>query len=147
MNFNKVFLLGNLTSDPETRTIPSGQIVCSFRMATNKVWFDKQSGQKQTKAEFHRIVVWGKLANVAAQYLTKGGLVFIEGRLTTRNWEDKTGNKRSTTEVIADGLQLGPKSAKQNGVQPAPEAKDHQVEDDIPIIEEEENIDISDIPF
>jgi single-strand DNA-binding protein len=147
MNFNKVFLLGNLTSDPETRTIPSGQIVCSFRMATNKVWFDKQSGQKQTKAEFHKIVVWGKLANVAAQYLTKGGLVFIEGRLTTRNWEDKTGNKRSTTEVIADGLQLGPKSAKQNGVQPAPEAKDHQVEDDIPIIEEEENIDISDIPF
>jgi single-strand DNA-binding protein len=146
MNLNKVFLLGNLTSDPETRTIPSGQIVCSFRMATNRTWFDKQSGQKQTKAEFHRIVVWGKLANVAAQYLTKGGLVFIEGRLTTRSWEDKTGNKRSTTEVIADGLQLGPRMAKQNG-SPAPVEDKHQVEDDIPIIEEEENIDVSDIPF
>ncbi|MDD5221253.1 MAG: single-stranded DNA-binding protein [Candidatus Pacebacteria bacterium] len=145
MNLNKVFLLGNLASDPETRTTQTGQIVCSFRMATNRVWFDKQSGEKKTKAEFHRIVVWGKLANVAAQYLTKGSLVFIEGRLTTRGWEDKSGNKRSTTEIIAEGLQLGPKGAKQNS-SPAQD-KEAPVEDDIPIIEEEENIDVSDIPF
>lgn len=145
MNLNKVFLLGNLASDPETRTTQTGQIVCSFRMATNRVWFDKQSGEKKTKAEFHRIVVWGKLANVAAQYLTKGSLVFIEGRLTTRGWEDKSGNKRSTTEIIAEGLQLGPKGAKQNSA-PAQD-KEAPVENDIPIIEEEENIDVSDIPF
>ncbi len=145
MNLNKVFLLGNLASDPETRTTQTGQIVCSFRMATNRIWFDKQSGQKQQKAEFHRIVVWGKLANVAAQYLTKGSLVFIEGRLSTRGWEDKAGNKRSTTEIVAEGLQLGPKGVKQNS---APvQDKESPVEDDIPIIEEEENIDVSDIPF
>jgi single-strand DNA-binding protein len=145
MNLNKVFLLGNVAADPETRTTQTGQVVCSFRMATNRIWFDKQSGQKQQKAEFHRIVAWGKLANVAAQYLTKGSLVLIEGRLSTRAWEDKAGNKRSTTEIVTEVLQLGPKGIKQN-VAPAAD-KSAPAEDDIPIIEEEENIDVSDIPF
>jgi len=145
MNLNKIFLLGNLASDPETRTTPNGQQVCNFRMATNRTWFNKQTGQKQEQAEFHRIVVWGKLAGIASQYLTKGSLVLIEGRIATRSWEDKTGNKRFTTEIIAQNLQLGPRFAKTDN--PKTEDKTDDSANDIPIIEENENIDVEDIPF
>jgi len=150
MNLNKVFLLGNLASDPETRTTPSGQQVCNFRMATNRVWSDRQTGEKKQQAEFHRIVVWGKLATIASQYLAKGRLVFIEGRLMTRSWEDKSGNKRFTTEIVADSLQLGPRPIRQDGAvaqNNTPKQKDNGAEDEIPIIEENENIDVEDIPF
>ncbi len=138
--------MGNLTSDPESRTTPSGQSVCSFRMATNRMWTDKQSGEKKQQTEYHRIVVWGKLSNVASQYLAKGSLVFIEGRLTTRSWDDASGIKRFRTEIIADNIQLGPRSAKNFGEQEKPHPKEN-VEDEIPIIEENENIDVEDIPL
>lgn len=142
MNLNKVFLLGNLTFDPETRTTSTGQNVCTFRIATNRVWTDRQTGEKKQRVEYHQIVAWGKLADIASQYLTKGRLVFVEGRLNTRTWEDNSGNKRSKTEIIAENLQLGPRP---NNIQER-EEKETNEEEDIPIIEED-NIDAEDIPI
>lgn len=109
MNLNKVFLLGRLTADPISRTTPSGQQVATFSMATNRTWYDKQSGKKED-VQFHNIVVWGKQADVAQRFLTKGGVVMIEGRLQTRAWDDKAGQKRRTTEIVAESLQLGPRA-------------------------------------
>lgn len=108
MNLNKVFILGRLTADPELRSTPNGQQVSSFSLATNRVWTDK-NGQKQEAAEFHNIVVWGRQAEIASKYLTKGSLALVEGRLQTRSWEGKDGQQRKTTEIVADRIQLGPK--------------------------------------
>ncbi|MBI4132239.1 MAG: single-stranded DNA-binding protein [Candidatus Sungbacteria bacterium] len=110
MNYNKAFILGNVTRDPEFRTTPSGQNVCSFGVATNRVWRD-QAGQQQRSAEFHNVVAWGRLAEIANQYLKKGSLVFIEGRIQTRSWQDQNGQKRWRTEIIAENMQLGPRGA------------------------------------
>lgn len=103
MDLNKVMLIGNVTQDPEVRTTPQGQNVCSFSVATNLQWTDK-SGQKQQRAEFHNIVAWRKLADICAQYLQKGKKVYVEGRLQTRNWQAQDGSKRYRTEVIADNM-------------------------------------------
>ncbi|MDZ4296340.1 MAG: single-stranded DNA-binding protein [Patescibacteria group bacterium] len=108
MNLNRVFILGNLAADPENRMLPSGQPVTNLRIATNRVWTD-QSGKKQEAAEFHRVVAFGRLAEIAAQYLAKGRLVFIEGRIQTRSWQAQDGTKRYQTEIVAEGLQLGPR--------------------------------------
>ena len=110
MNLNKVLLIGRLTQDPDSRTIPSGQNVTTIKMATNRVWKDP-SGQRKDATEYHTVIASGRLADVAAQYLKKGGLVMIEGRLQTRNWTDASGVKKYITEIIADNLQLGPRSA------------------------------------
>lgn len=152
MNLNKVFLVGRLTRDPETRNTPSGQTVCNFGLATNRVWIDKSSGQKNEKTEYHNIVLWQKLAEVASQFLHKGSLVLIEGRLQTRSWEDPSGNKRYKTEIIGESMQFGPKSAGKvipNKDAPSQERETEQKEpskEEIPVIEEEE-IDVKDIPF
>lgn len=142
MNLNKVFLVGRLVSDPEMRSTPNGQPVCSFRLATNRIWLDSKTGQKQEKTEYHNVVLWRRLAEIASQFLTKGSLVLIEGRLQTRAWEDSSGVKKFRTEIIGEGLQLGPKS-----VEKIIPAKDKMPPEEIPIIEEEEEIDIKDIPF
>jgi single-strand DNA-binding protein len=142
MNLNKVILIGRLTRDPETRTLPSGQSVTSFGLATDRFFTDKNA-QKQQQTEFHNIVLFGKLAEIASQYLTKGSLVMIEGRLRTRTWQDSSGNRRSRTEIIAERIQLGPKSAEK--VIP-PQKEEKETPEEIPIIEEDE-IDIKDIPF
>ena len=149
MNLNKIFLIGRLTRDPELKTLPSGNPVVNFGLATDTFFTDK-SGQKQQQVEFHNIVLFGRLAEIASQYLTKGSLTFLEGRVKTRSWEDASGNKKYRTEVIGQRLQLGPKSApkvipaQQEQNQSAKEIK----EEDIPIIEEgEEEIDVSQIPF
>lgn len=110
MNLNKVFILGNLTRDPELRQTPNGQNVASFGVATNRMWTDRL-GVKQNQTEFHNVVLWGRLAEIAHQYLTKGRLVFIEGRLNTRTWQDQSGQKRNRTEIIAENMQLGPRFA------------------------------------
>ncbi|MDO8676748.1 MAG: single-stranded DNA-binding protein [Candidatus Azambacteria bacterium] len=107
MNLNKVFILGNLTRDPELRQTATGQNVATFGVATNRIW-SNQSG-KQTQTEFHNVVVWGRLAEIAHQYLGKGRLVFVEGRLTTRTWQDQSGQKRNRTEIVGENLQLGPR--------------------------------------
>jgi single-strand DNA-binding protein len=143
MNFNKVIIIGNLTSDPESRTTPSGQQVCNFRIATNRVWKDRNTGQQQKEAEFHTIVAWGKLADISSRFLTKGSLAMIEGRLRTRSWQDQSGNKRFRTEIVAESLQLGPR-----GVKSSPSDDLSQEKDNVPIIEEgNDEIDVKDIPF
>jgi single-strand DNA-binding protein len=158
MNLNKVILIGNLTADPELKSTPTGQAVCNFRMATNRVWNDKM-GQKQQEAEYHTIVVWGKIAEVASRYLTKGSLAMIEGRIRTRSWQDTAGVKHYRTEIVAQTLQLGPRTAgggggsSSNMRQPEPMIRD--TKEEIPIIEEEPisevkdegEIDVKDIPF
>ena len=107
---NKVMLVGNLGANPEMRYTPSGAAVTNFNIATSEAWTDK-TGQRQERTEWHRIVVWGRIAEVCSQYLSKGRQVFVEGRLQTRQWEDKDGGKRYTTEVIASNIQfLGSKS-------------------------------------
>jgi single-strand DNA-binding protein len=100
-SLNRVLLIGNLGQDPEKRFTPSGQPVTTFSIATTERWKDRTSGQQQERTEWHRIVVWGQQAENCAQYLSKGRPVFVEGRLQTRQWEDKEGAKRTTTEVIA----------------------------------------------
>ncbi len=103
MSLNKVQLIGNLTRDPELKQIPGGQVVVSFGLATNFTWKD-QSGEKQSKAEFHNIVAWRKLAEICGQYLKKGSKIYIEGRLQTRDWEGEDGVKRYRTEITADNM-------------------------------------------
>ncbi len=102
---NKVILIGNLGADPEMRYTPSGAAVCELRLATNESWTDR-SGERQERTEWHRVVVWGKRAEVVSKYLSKGRQVYVEGRIRTRSWEDKEGNKRYTTEIIADTVQF-----------------------------------------
>ena len=169
MNLNKVFIIGRLAADPESRTTPSGQMVATIRIATNRVWNDRQSGQKQEQVEFHTVVAWAGLADVASKYLKKGQLAFFEGRLQTRSWQGNDGVKRYRTEIVAESLQLGPKAAgfaepggnRPNGKTAAAADKKEDT-DDIPVIEEntplsnplgkeesveEAEIDLKDIPF
>ena len=102
---NKVILIGNLGADPETRYLPSGDAVTNIRIATTDVWKDK-SGEKQEHTEWHRINLFGKLAEIAGEYLKKGAPVYIEGRIKTRKWQDKEGQDRYSTEIVADRMQL-----------------------------------------
>jgi single-strand DNA-binding protein len=102
---NKVILIGNLGADPETRYLPSGDAVANIRIATTDVWKDK-SGEKQEHTEWHRIAFFGKLAEIAGEYLKKGSPVYIEGRIRTRKWQDKEGQDRYSTEIVADRMQL-----------------------------------------
>lgn len=104
MNLNKVTLIGNLTGDPKTAALASGQSVCTFSVATNYRWRDYRTKQAKETVEFHPIVAWRRIGEVAAKYLKKGDRVFLEGRLQTRSWQDKVGAKRSRTEVVADNL-------------------------------------------
>jgi single-strand DNA-binding protein len=114
MNLNKVFIFGNLTRDPELRQTPSGQAVATFGIATNSFYTDK-AGAKQKKTEFHTIVVWGRQAEIASQYLKKGSSALIEGRIQTRTWQDKQGANRQTTEIVCERIQLGPRPAGAGG--------------------------------
>jgi len=104
-NLNKVFLIGNLTRDPELRYIPSGSAVATFTVAVNRV-FKLQTGEKKEQVSFIRVVVWGRRAEVCGEYLSKGSPVFVEGRLQSREWETQEGQKRSTIEVVADNIQF-----------------------------------------
>lgn len=145
MNLNKAIIVGRLTQDPETRTLPSGQPVASFSIASNRNWTD-QGGNKQEAAEFHNIVVFGKLADICSQYLSKGRLVLIEGRIQTRSWEGKDGNRRYRTEIVAENMQMGPRPMGDQGQarqQEAPKqgrGPDSEDVGDIPVIEAEEPI-------
>jgi single-strand DNA-binding protein len=112
MNLNKAFLIGRLTRDPESRTLPSGQAVSNFGLATNRVWVNQDNHEKQEQTEFHNIVAFGKLAEICNQYLTKGSLVLIEGRIQTRSWQDQSGGTKYRTEVVVEKLQMGPKSGQ-----------------------------------
>jgi single-strand DNA-binding protein len=165
MNVNKVILVGRLTRDPEIRTTPGGQSVATISMATNSFWTDK-SGQKQDKTEFHNVVLWGRQAEIASQYLTKGQECFIEGRLQTRAYTGKDGVERRTTEVIGETMQLGSRaqggSVQQGGNSSAPRPYNNapasaprktesQIEEEsIPTINLDDEVDeirIEDVPF
>jgi len=162
MNLNKVILVGRLTQDPQLRNTPAGQAVCSFGLATNRMWTDRNTSEKKKQVEFHNIVLWRRLAEIASQYLTKGSLVLIEGRLQTRSWEDQSGNKKYKTEIVAERMQLAPKTmSRQEPIQqqepmsaePAapqeskPGSETSGQEQNIPVIEEDEEIKIEEIPF
>ncbi|MEK7186987.1 MAG: single-stranded DNA-binding protein [Patescibacteria group bacterium] len=152
MYLNKAMIIGNLTRDPELRSLPSGVQVASFGVATNRVWKDKQ-GAKQESVDFHNIVVFGRQAETTAQYLRKGSSVLIEGRMQTRSWDAPDGTKKYRTEVVADRVQFGPRPAndgvKREGTAPVQAKGDNQeappAEDVINYPEEEINAD--DIPF
>ncbi|MBI5126382.1 MAG: single-stranded DNA-binding protein [Candidatus Taylorbacteria bacterium] len=116
MYLNKAFVIGNLTRDPELKALPSGIKVCSFSVATNRVWKDK-NGVRQENTDYHNIVVFAKQAETAAQYLKKGASVFVEGRMQTRSWEQE-GQKKYRTEIIADRVQFGPRTSGGEGFTP-----------------------------
>ena len=103
---NKVILIGNLGADPETRAMPSGSTVANLRVATSESWRDKQTGEQQERTEWHRVAFFGRLAEVAGEYLRKGSQVYIEGSLRTRKWQDKQGNERYSTEVVGNEMQM-----------------------------------------
>src|SRR6202034_160107 len=103
---NKVILIGNLGADPETRAMPSGMTVANLRVATSESWRDKQSGEQQERTEWHRVALFGRLGEIAAEYLRKGSQVYIEGQLRTRKWQDKQGTDRYTTEIVANEMQM-----------------------------------------
>ncbi len=115
MNLNKASIIGNLTKDPVMRTLPSGQTVTTLSVATNHIWREPKTHNKKESTEYHNVVAWGKLGEICGQYLKKGGKVYIEGRLQTRFWSDKSGSRRSRTEIIADDLiMLGHVSSKKD---------------------------------
>jgi single-strand DNA-binding protein len=103
---NKVILVGNLGADPETRAMPSGTTVANLRIATSESWRDKQSGEQQERTEWHRVVLFGRLGEIAAEYLKKGSQVYIEGSLRTRKWQDKQGTERYSTEIVGNEMQM-----------------------------------------
>jgi single-strand DNA-binding protein len=103
---NKVILIGHLGADPETRAMPSGSSVANLRIATTESWRDKQSGEQQERTEWHRVALFGRLAEIAGEYLRKGSQVYIEGSLRTRKWQDKQGNERYSTEIIGNEMQM-----------------------------------------
>jgi single-strand DNA-binding protein len=103
---NKVIIVGNLGADPDTKYMPSGAAVTNLSVATNESWKDKQTGEQKDRTEWHRVAMFGRLAEIAAEYLRKGSQVYIEGKLRTRKWQDQQGNDRYTTEIIADEMQM-----------------------------------------
>lgn len=145
-DLNKVMLIGNLTKDPEAKTLPSGQSLSNFSLATNRTWKDKD-GSKKEQAEFHNIIAWGKLAEICNQYLKKGAKVYIEGRLQTRSWDDQNGVKKYRTEIIAENLSmLGARSTSTSTGSGS--SKPQSQDEELPIIQaDEEEINIEDIPF
>ena len=151
MYLNKAIVIGNLTRDPELRSLPSGIKVCSFSLATNRVWKDK-NGARQESADYHNVVVFGRQAETVAQYMKKGSSILVEGRMQTRSWEDKTsGEKKYRTEIVADRTQFGPKSSGTSAsVQSTNSEKisSEKNSEEIDTIEyPEENINPEDIPF
>lgn len=151
MNVNKVLLIGRLTADPQLRATPGGTQVATFGLATNRVWTDKNQ-QKQEATEFHNIVVWGKQAEIASKFLTKGSLAYIEGRLQTRSWDDKEGARRKTTEIVAERIQFGPRrqgEAAFQGSPPQAGGKKENPAEELPVIDmnDEGGIKSEDLPF
>lgn len=148
MYLNKVYIIGNLTRDPELKSLPTGNKVCSFGVATNRVWKDA-NGAKQESAEYHNVVVFGRQAETSAQYLKKGQQVMIEGRIQTRSWDDKTTNeKKYRTEIIAESVQFGSKTG--GGPSDTGEVKGQTMTNDgklETINYGDEEVNINDIPF
>lgn len=154
MYLNKVMLIGNLTRDPEIKALPSGIQVCTIGLATNRTWKDK-NGAKQEDTQFHNVVAFGKQAELIAQYMRKGSSLYLEGRLQTRSWDDKDGQKKYRTEIVLDTFQFGPKttggggaSYSAPGASPASTQKAPTPAQELDTIQyPEEEINPDDIPF
>lgn len=149
MNFNKAIIAGNLTDDPEKSATDSGTTVVNFSVATNR-YFTDNSGEKQQRTEYHDVVFFGKTAENIAKYLSKGSSVMIEGRIQTRSWDGQDGKTRYNTEIIGQNIQFGPKASNQKQGKPTKNSNKNQgnnKEEDIPVIEEDDDIDVEDIPF
>lgn len=163
MYINKAIIIGNITRDPELKSLPSGQKICSLSVATNRTWKDA-NGEKKEAVDYHNVVAFGKQAEVIAQWMKKGSQVYVDGRMTTRSWDDKdTGKKMYRTEIIAENVQFGssPKKEKEegqddvgfdygadNGFATVPEPKKRKsVEDGLGTIDYGESINPDDIPF
>ncbi len=139
---NKVILVGHLGQDPETRYMPSGSAVTNLRLATSESWKDKNSGDQQERTEWHSVAMFGRLAEIAAEYLRKGSQVYIEGRLRTRKWQDRDGNDRWTTEIVANEMQMlggradssapARSSSSSAAAPPAMSGPPSEMDDDIP---------------
>jgi single-strand DNA-binding protein len=151
MYLNKTFLYGNLTRDPEMRSLPNGNKVTSFSLATNRIYKD-QSGARQEQVEYHNVVVFGRQAETSAQYLKKGQGVLIEGRIQTRSWDDKTtGEKKYRTEIVADAVQFGPKTGGTPSEGGAPQVTQSPQPANVPDLDTidygDANVNLDDIPF
>ncbi len=156
MNLNKVFIMGRLTADPQLRSTKGGSAVAVFSLATNRVWNDKNN-QKQEEVEYHNIVVWGRQAEIVSKFLVKGQIAFVEGRMATRSYEDKTGVKKYVTEIVAERVQFGPKAGgagMPSAARPAQSAmntSDTSAQlsaiEEIPTINIDEEIKAEDLPF
>ncbi len=157
MNLNKAIIIGRLTVDPQLKQTQGGQSVATFGVATNRTWTDKNN-QKQEEVQFHNIVVWGRQAEITSQFAKKGALIMIEGRIQTRGWQDKTGQERKTTEIIAERVQFGPRASGIGGGMSSQKPNTQETGDrDIPMKEEqlpeimidenETEIKAEDIPF
>lgn len=146
MDLNRITIIGNITRDPELRTTPNGKSVASFSVATNRYWTD-QNGQKQKETEYHNVVLWTKLADVAGQYLKKGNKVYVEGRLRTREWTAQDGTKRTRTEITGNHMiMLGGRPSNGSGqTTTTPTTEESKDEEPKEVIEEE--IKVEDIPF
>lgn len=136
-SLNKVMLIGNLTRDPELRYTPQGSAVCSFGVATNRSWMPSEGGERREETEFHRVVAWNKLAELCSQLLTKGRKIYIEGRLQTRSWETAEGEKRQSTEIVADDMVLLD-SRKPEGFSGGDAPPDEVVNQDVEVVAKEE---------
>ena len=148
MYLNKAIIIGNLTRDPELRSLPSGVKVCSFSLATNRVWKDK-NGARQESADYHNVVVFGRQAETVAQYMKKGSSILVEGRMQTRSSEDKTsGEKKYRTEIVADRTQFGPKGSGSGTPNAGSSKTPASTPEEVDAIEyPEEDINPEDIPF
>lgn len=148
MYFNRAIIIGNLTRDPELRSLPSGVQVATIGVATNRVWKDK-SGARQESTDYHNVVVFGRQAETTAQYLRKGSSVLVEGRMQTRSWDAADGTKKYRTEVVADRIQFGPR--RDGGTQTAATSAPKESSQETPPVDTieypEENINVDDIPF
>ena len=149
MYLNKALIFGNLTRDPELRSLPSGAPVTSFAVATNRVWKDK-NGVKQESVDYHNVVVFGRQAEIVSQYLRKGSSALVEGRIQNRSWDGADGQKKYRTEIVADRVQFGPSGGKRGGeaTGETKESKPSNKKEEIDTIEyPEEDINPEDIPF
>ncbi len=153
MYLNKAMVFGNLTRDPEVRALPSGMNVCNFSIATNRVFKDRD-GKKQEQTDFHNIVVFGRTADTVSQYLKKGSSAYVEGRMQTRSWDGKDGEKKYRTEIVADTVQFGPRSSgsgsgggRSSGGDEAPQDQDMGPSAGAGIDYPKDDINPDDIPF
>ena len=146
MSLNRAQLIGNLTRDPELRNTTSGQSVTNFTVATSSQWNDV-NGQKQERSEFHPVVAWGKLAEICAQYLTKGRKVYVDGRLQTREWETPDGQKRQRTEIVAENMIILDKAGQNTAVNTEPTLTTPSADSQVDAGVGDQEIRVEDIPF